>query len=106
VNPRLAALLTGAHASAWRRRYGPEFRALLEELPGTPAVIASASSSALSSRAPALATVGAVAFAAALLALGPAASDRRDVVVQKHWTAPVSCSRQVANNEPDGWGRC
>jgi hypothetical protein len=37
MNVRLAALLTGAHAAGWRRRYGAEFCALLEDLPATPA---------------------------------------------------------------------
>lgn len=79
MNARLAVLLTAAHAPAWRRRYGAEFHALLEDLPATPAVLASATASAVASRAPALAALGAFALAAALLALGPAASDHRTV---------------------------
>ena len=77
MNARLATLLTDAHAARWRRRYGTEFCALLEDLPATPAIVGSAAASALTSRAPALAALGAFALAAAILALGPAASDRR-----------------------------
>lgn len=77
MNARLAALLTDAHAASWRRRYGAEFCALLEDLPATPAIVGSAAASALISQAPALAALGAFALAAAILALGPAASDSR-----------------------------
>jgi hypothetical protein len=114
VNARLAALLTGAHARAWRSRYGPEFCALLEELPATPASVASAATSALSSRAPAMAAIGAFALAAAVLALGPAASDRRNVTAQTRpartakpavsWNA--QCDFNVAYVAPEGPARC
>jgi hypothetical protein len=50
MSPWLAEVLTRAHAPAWRCRYGDEFRALLQELPGTPATIASAVWSAFRSR--------------------------------------------------------
>jgi hypothetical protein len=118
VNARLAALLTAAHAPGWRRRYGPEFHALLEELPSTPAVVASAGSSALASHGPALATIGAFMLAAAVLALGPAASDRRVEAVQSRspWPAPhswpgsrpahVACVNDVETVATDGSTRC
>jgi len=102
MNARLAALLTGAHAPAWRRRYGTEFCALLEELPATPAIVASATTSALSSQAPGLVTIGAFVLAAAVLALGPAASDHRSGSAQAHTTravhAGLSCVAYDAAN--------
>jgi hypothetical protein len=97
MNARLAALLTAAHAPAWRRRYGVEFRALLEELPATPPVIASATASALSTHASLLVTAGAFALASAVLALGPAASDRRTVTA--HAPAAHAAKRAVSWNE-------
>jgi hypothetical protein len=115
VNAQLAAWLTAAHAPAWRRRYGHEFRALLEELPATPATVASVAGSALASQAPALATIGAFALAAAVLALGPAASDRRVPTAQIHarpaahgWprTALGTCTNDVADVVADGSARC
>jgi hypothetical protein len=118
VNARLAAMLTALHAPGWRRRYGVEFHALLEELPATPDVVASATGSAFSSRAPALVTIGAFALAAAVLALGPAASDRRTVTMHQHapypaphsWPsthpASVACTTNVAQIASDGNLRC
>lgn len=118
MNARLAALLTALHAPGWRRRYGAEFHALLEELPASPEVVASATSSALSSRAPALAALGAFALAAAVLALGPAASDRRTVTMHPHapypaphrWPgarpASVACTNNGAQLASDGSARC
>jgi hypothetical protein len=116
MNPRLAALLTRAHAPAFRRRYGAEFCALLEELPATPAIVTSAATSALSSQAPVLATIGAFALAAAILALGPSASNHhgisaqtpapRAVKVGTHLDASVSCDSKVAYVAPDGSVRC
>jgi hypothetical protein len=97
MNARLAALLTAAHAPAWRRRYGVEFRALLEELPATPPVIASATASALSTHGSLLVTAGAFALAAAVLALGPAASDRRTVTA--HAPASHAAKRAVSWDE-------
>jgi hypothetical protein len=84
MNARLASLLTAAHAPAWRRRYGLEFRVLLEELPATPATVVSVAGSAFVSQGPALVTIGAFALAAAVLALGPAASDRDVPTAQMH----------------------
>lgn len=119
MNARLAAVLTALHAPGWRRRYGAEFHALLEELPATPDIVVSATGSALSSRAPALVTIGAFALAAAVLALGPAASDdRRTVTMQPRvpypaahgWTsahpASVACTSNVAQIASDGNARC
>lgn len=113
MNARLAALLTGAHAPAWRRRYGVEFSALLEDLPATPAIVASATASALSSQAPLLVAAGACALAVATLALGPVASDRRAIAAHathppaaKAWSASVACDATVANVAPDGSIRC
>jgi hypothetical protein len=97
MNARLAALLTAAHAPGWRRRYGAEFCALLEELPGTPAVIASATASALSTHGSVLVTAGAFALAAAVLALGPAASDRRTVTAAH--TQPTHASKRALSWE-------
>jgi len=106
MNARLAALLTAAHAPAWRRRYGVEFCALLEELPPTPPVIASATASALSTHASLLVTAGAFALAAAVLALGPAASDRRTVTAHAQpahaakravsWDEHLPCDTEVS----------
>jgi hypothetical protein len=95
MNARLAALLTAVHAPAWRRRYGDEFCALLEELPATPAVVASATGSAFATRVPLLATIGAFALAAAVLLFGPVASDRRAP------TAQLGTPRPAVH----GWGR-
>jgi uncharacterized membrane protein YfcA len=108
MNALLAATLTNAHSLAWRRRYGTEFRALLEELPATPAVVASASGSALSSRAPALAMIGAFALAIAVLAFGPAASDRQTATVQTRALHPahVACANKVAFVANDGANVC
>ena len=116
MNARLAALLTGAHAPRWRRRYGAEFCALLEDLPATPAILTSASVSALTSRGPALAAIGAFALAAAVLAFGPAASDRPAIAVQSHAlhglktgmlpSARSACDDAVAYVAPDGTIRC
>jgi hypothetical protein len=109
MNARLAVLLTEAHAPAWRRRYGAEFCALLEDLPATPAVLASATTSALASRSPAPAAIGAFVLAAALLALGPAASDHRSVATH---ALPAHVSKltvpSVSNVACDGAGsiRC
>jgi hypothetical protein len=50
VGSRLAHLLVRAHAPAWRQRYGPEFEALVRELPAETSVIADALGSALASR--------------------------------------------------------
>jgi hypothetical protein len=115
VNARLASVLTAAHAPAWRRRYGLEFRALLEELPATPSTVASVAGSAFASQGPALAAIGAFALAAAVLALGPAASDRRVPTAQVHArpaahglsrTAIAPCGGDVADIAPDGSIRC
>lgn len=113
MNARLAALLTSAHAPGWRRRYGAEFCALLEDLPATPAAIASASASALVSRASLLVAIGACVLAIATLALGPVASDRHAIAVRaphapaaKTWTASVACHSPVAYVAPDGSVRC
>ncbi len=112
MNARLAAMLTGAHARTWQRRYGVEFCALLEELPASPAVVASAMASAISSQAPAFVAIGAFALAAAILALGPAASDRPlrqashgPVHLAKpgmSWNANSACATDVAYVGPDG----
>lgn len=113
MNVRLAALLTSAHATRWRRRYGAEFCALLEDLPATPAVVGSAAASALTSRAPALAALGAFALAVAILALGPAASDcrtaRAHVPLAKpavSWHASAQCVADVGRVAPDGVSNC
>jgi hypothetical protein len=42
MKPRLARLLLRAYPPSWRHRYGPEYTALLEEVPATPATIANA----------------------------------------------------------------
>jgi hypothetical protein len=42
MTPRLARLLMRAYPPAWRRRYGSEYAALLEEVPPTPSTIADA----------------------------------------------------------------
>jgi hypothetical protein len=104
MNARLAAFLTDAHAASWRRRYGAEFCALLEDLPATPAVLGSAAASALNSQGPALAALGAFALAAAILALGPAASDCRTagahVPLAKpavSWHASAQCVADVGH---------
>jgi hypothetical protein len=107
MNARLAALLTAAHAPGWRRRYGVEFCALLEELPATPPVIASATGSALCTHGSLLVTAGAFALAAAVLALGPAASDHRTVTAHAQpahaaskrtvsWDQQSPCDSQVS----------
>jgi hypothetical protein len=70
VNRRLAALLTRAHASSWRRRYGAEFYAVLEELPTDAPTVADAALSALRSRGRALVAAGAFAATASMLAIG------------------------------------
>jgi hypothetical protein len=110
VNARLAALLTALHAPGWRRRYGVEFHALLEELPASPEVVASATGSAFSSRAPELAAAGALALAAAVLALGPAASAGHTVTTQQHAPlkapANVACTSGVVQMASDGSSRC
>ncbi len=106
MNARLAALLTAAHAPRWRRRYGVEFHALLEELPATPAIVASAAASALTTRLPALAAAGALALAAAVLALIPVASDRRSEMAQAPWPAGLTCRYVLAHTAPDGSIRC
>lgn len=107
MNGRLAALLTAVHAPAWRRRYGTEFCALLADLPATPSVVANASASAFSSQGPAIATIGAFALAAAILAFGPVASDRRTATAQipahavragLSRSASVSCTGKLAEN--------
>jgi len=62
MNPRLADLLVRLHGRRWRERYGAEFRALLDEVPGTPRVVIDAVWGALASRDTRLAlVVGAVA---------------------------------------------
>jgi hypothetical protein len=76
VNARLARLLTAAHAPHWRRRYGSEFRALLEDLPACPGVLVSALTSALGTHARSLAVLGGAALAAILVFFAAAASDR------------------------------
>ncbi len=106
MNARLAAMLTAAHAPGWRRRYGVEFCALLEELPATPPVIASATASALGTHGSLLVTAGAFALAAAVLALGPAASDRRTVTAHTQsahvskravsWDRQAPCDSEVS----------
>lgn len=116
MNARLAAMLTRAHARAWQRRYGVEFCALLEELPASPPVVASAMASALSSQTPAFVAIGAFALAAAILALGPAASDRRMEAAHgpmlhitkpgMSWNANPACATDVADVGPDGSIRC
>jgi hypothetical protein len=116
VNARLAAALTAVHAPAWRRRYGDEFCALLEELPANPYVLVSAGGSALATRVPVLATIGAFALAAAVLLLGPAASDRRAPTAQMHaprpavhpWgrTGQVACGSTAVAVASDGTARC
>jgi hypothetical protein len=116
MNARLALLLTEAHAPAWRRRYGAEFCALLEDLPATPGVLASATTSAFASRSRALAALGAFALAAALLALGPAASDHNTVAAHaspphtiKATTLPNSnapCDGTIAHVATAGAIRC
>jgi hypothetical protein len=97
VNARLATLLTAAHARGWRRRYGGEFCALLEDLPARPAVVLDALASALSTHTRVLAVIGGVAIAAALVFLTAVCADRRPVA----WTAllpapiagPAFCGR-------------
>jgi len=116
MNARLAAMLTGAHARTWQRRYGVEFCALLEELPASPPVVTSAMVSAISSQAPAMVAIGAFALAAAILALGPAASDRRLEAAHGpalhltkpgvSWNANSTCVTDVAYAGPDGSMRC
>ena len=107
MNARLAALLTRAHAPAWQRRYGTEFCALLEELPATPGTVASATGSALFSQVPALATIAAFVLAAAVLAFGPVASDRRPTITVQPPPPHVACdTNNVANIAPDGSVRC
>jgi hypothetical protein len=67
MNSRLADLLVRLHGRQWRERYGAEFRALLEEVPGTPRVVIDALWSAIASRATPLAlVVGAVASCVAI----------------------------------------
>jgi hypothetical protein len=116
MNARLAAMLTGAHARAWQRRYGVEFCALLEELPASPPVVTSAMVSAISSQTPAMVAIAALALAAAILALGPSASDRR--LEASHgpalratkpsvsWNANSTCATDVAYVGSDGSIRC
>lgn len=51
MKPRLARLLVRAYPPAWRRRYGTEYAALLEEVPATPTSIADALGTAITLRA-------------------------------------------------------
>lgn len=116
MNARLAALLTRAHTRAWQRRYGVEFCALLEELPASPPILASAVTSAISSQGPALVAIGAFALAAAVLALGPAASDRRLEAAHgpvmhlskpgMSWKTTSACGTDFADVTPDGTIPC
>jgi hypothetical protein len=97
VNARLATLLTAAHARRWRRRYGGEFRALLEDLPARPVVVIDALLSALNTHTRSLAVIGGVTIAAMLVLLAAAYVERRPVA----WTAllpapiagPAVCAR-------------
>ncbi len=69
MNSRLAGWLTRAHGARWRRRFGAEFCALLEELPANPATLADAGLSALRSRGNGARAIAAgAALAGALLA--------------------------------------
>lgn len=51
MRPRLARLLTRAYPPAWRRRYGIEYAALLEDVPATPSAVADAVGTAVALRA-------------------------------------------------------
>jgi len=54
MKPRLARLLLRAYPPAWRRRYGSEYAALLEDVAPTPATIADAVGAGIAFRAKAL----------------------------------------------------
>jgi hypothetical protein len=51
MRPRLARLVARAYPPAWRRRYGAEYAALLEDLPATPSAVADAVGAAVALRA-------------------------------------------------------
>jgi len=51
MKPLLARLLIRAYPPAWRRRYGAEYAALLEDVPATPSAIADAVGAAVALRA-------------------------------------------------------
>jgi hypothetical protein len=51
MRPRLARLLIRAYPRSWRRRYGAEYAALLEDVPARPSAIADAVGAAVALRA-------------------------------------------------------
>jgi hypothetical protein len=51
MKPRLTRMLIRAYPGAWRRRYGTEYSALLEELPASPSAIADVVGAAMTIRA-------------------------------------------------------
>ena len=110
MNARLAALLTDAHAAGWRRRYGAEFRALLEDFrrrrrsSGVPR-------RARSVRRGRVGGARCVCAGGGGFALGPAASDRRTagarVPVSKpavSWQTSPQCVADAGH--ADGNGNC
>jgi hypothetical protein len=108
VNARLASLLTAAHARGWRRRYGGEFCALLEDLPARPAVIFDALASALRTHTRTLAVIGGVTIAATLVLLAVASANRRPVEWTALLPAPIANSALCARGAVIGPGgvRC
>jgi hypothetical protein len=54
MKPSLARLLIRAYPRAWRRRYGTEYSALLEDVPPTPSTIADAVGTGIALRAKAV----------------------------------------------------
>ncbi|TMB85556.1 MAG: hypothetical protein E6J39_00945 [Chloroflexi bacterium] len=54
MNPRLARLLVHAYPPSWRRRYGSEYAALLEDLPATLSAVSDAVRAGLAVRGRAL----------------------------------------------------
>jgi hypothetical protein len=95
LNVRLAALLTLAYAPAWRRRCGTEFCALLEELPPTPSVVASATTSAFSTHTSALVAIGACLLGVAASARQPVPRSAKPLLAH---VTHVACAFDGAGN--------
>jgi hypothetical protein len=100
MNRRLATLLTAAHARSWRRRYGGEFYALLQDMPARPAVVFDALLSAVRTQTRAVAVAGGVTIAAALVLLAVVYADRRPAASTAMLPAriggPAFCGRGVS----------
>jgi hypothetical protein len=80
VNVRLARAVVALYPASWRRRYGDELVALLEELPATPANVTDASLRAIPLRLRSMALVAGAAILAGLpMAAGVKHSQRSSV---------------------------